>query len=146
MKKHISEQIEVPKNKFHPLVYINGEPEIGEGTYIGLFSEVNARKALVKIGKNCDIASFVSINCADSHLKTVGVEKEIDRKDIILEDSVFVGSHCFIGGGVYIGHHTVIAAGTIITRSIKIPPYSLVVGNPFVVKPGYYLKNEDTTQ
>jgi acetyltransferase-like isoleucine patch superfamily enzyme len=33
----------------------------------------------------------------------------------------------------------VIGAGTIV-REGEIPPYSLVVGNPMVIKPGYYEK------
>ena len=47
-----------PSNRFHPLVWIVGEPEIGEDVYIGGLSEVNARGAIVKIGNNCDIAVF----------------------------------------------------------------------------------------
>ncbi len=130
----------MPANRFHPLVYIGGKPKVGRNVYIGLFSEVNASGSNIKIGDNCDIASFVSINVADSHRKTIGLMKEIERKPIVLEHDVFVGSHCFIGGGVHIGHHSVVAAGTIITKPCKIPPWSLIVGNPFVVKDGYYKK------
>lgn len=139
-KINISQLIKMPENPFHPLVYIGGEPEFGKNVYIGLFSEVNAKGARVKIGDNCDIASFVSLNAADSHKRTVGLAPEIERKNIILENNVFIGSHCFIGGGVSIGHHSVVAAGTVIAKPCVIPPYSLVVGNPFAVKEGYYKK------
>lgn len=127
------------KNPFHPLVSINGEPKIGKNVCIGFFSEVNAKGAKVIIGDNCDIASFVAINAADSHKRCLGMAKEIERKDITFENDVFVGSHCFIGGGVYIGHHSVVGAGTIISKPCKIPPYSLVIGNPAKIKKGYYL-------
>lgn len=127
------------KNKFHPLVWINGKPEIGKNVSIGFFSEVNAKNAKIVIGDNCDIASFVSINCADSHRRCIGLANEIDRKNITLENNVFVGSHVVIKGGVHVGHHSVIAAGTIVD-SVKIPPYSLISGNPMKVKSGYYLK------
>lgn len=125
------------KNRFHPLVWILGEPEIGERVFIGAFSEVNAKGAKVVIGDACDIASFVSINCADSHKKCLGISVEIERRDITLENNVFVGSHSFIKGGAHIGHHSVVAAGTIVEPGI-IPPYSLVAGNPMRCKPGYY--------
>lgn len=127
------------KNDFHPLVWINGTPEIGKNVYIGGLSEINAKGAIVKIGDNCDIASFVSINCADSHKRCIEISKDIDRKDITIENNVFIGSHCMIKGGAYIGHHSVIAAGTIVDMC-KIPPYSLVIGNPMKVKEGYYKK------
>lgn len=127
-------------NRFHPLVWIVGEPQIGEGVYIGGMSEVNARGAKVSIGDYCDIASFVSINCADSHRKCIGLADEIERRDIVIEDHVFIGSHSVIKGGAHIGHHCVVAAGTIVGPA-EIPPYSLVVGNPMVIKPGYYLQS-----
>ena len=139
--KIISKLIQMPKNQFHPLVYIGGKPQIGKNVSIGLLSEVNAKGARIVIGDDCDIASFASINVADSHEKTIGTTSEIERKDIILENNVFVGSHCFIGGGVHIGHHSVVAAGTIIVKPCKIPPYSLAIGNPAAIKEGY-LKNK----
>ncbi len=125
------------QNPFHPLVWINGDPKIGKGVCIGGFSEINAKGAKVSIGDHCDIASFVAINCADSHKRCIGLSKTIQRKNIVLEDHVFVGSHTVIKGGARIGHHSVVAAGTVVD-GVKIPPYSLVVGNPMKVKPGYY--------
>lgn len=125
------------KNEFHPLVWINGNPKIGKNVCIGFFSEVNAKDSTIFIGENCDIASFVAINCADSHRKCIGLSSEIDRKDITLENNVFVGSHAVIKGGAHIGHHSVVAAGTIV-EGVIIPPYSLIIGNPMKVKEGYY--------
>jgi acetyltransferase-like isoleucine patch superfamily enzyme len=136
-KRLLARATGVPENRFHPFVWILGDPEIGEGVYIGGFSEVNARGARVSIGAHCDIASFVSINCADSHKHCIGLAKEIERQDIVIEDHVFIGSRSFVKGGVHIGHHSVVAAGTIVGPGV-IPPYSLITGNPMRVKPGYY--------
>lgn len=127
------------KNKLHPLVWIHGDPEIGENVYVGGLSEINAHGAKVVIGDNCDIASFVAINVADSHKKCLGIMDKIERKDIIIERNVFIGSHSVIKGGAYIGHHSVVAAGTIV-EGVKIPPYSLIIGNPMKIKKGYYNK------
>jgi acetyltransferase-like isoleucine patch superfamily enzyme len=127
----------MPENRFHPFAWIVGDPEIGEDVYIGGFSEVNARGARVSIGAHCDIASFVSINCADSHKYCIGLTTEIERQNIVIEDHVFIGSHSFVKGGTHIGHHSVVAAGTIVGPGV-IPPYSLIAGNPMQVRPGYY--------
>lgn len=127
-------------NRFHPLVWITGDPEIGAGVFIGAMSEVNGKGARVSIGDSCDIASFVAINCADSHKRCIGLSDEIERRDITIENNVFVGSHSVIKGGAHIGHHSVIGAGTVVDAGY-VPPYSLVVGNPMKVKPGYYLKS-----
>lgn len=125
------------ENSFHPLVFINGEPQIGQNVSIGLFSEINAKGSTVTIGDCCDIASFVSINVADSHLKCIEKGKEIQRGAIVIGDHVFIGSHSFIGRNTIIGHHSVIGAGTILLKK-EIPPYSLVTGNPPTIKEGYY--------
>lgn len=136
-KKLFAELTSFKQNNFHPLVWIVGEPKIGQGVYIGGFSEVNAKGTQVTIGDYCDIASFVSINSADSHKKCIGLSEDVDRKPITLENNVFVGSHSVIKGGSFIGHHSVIAAGSIVGPG-RIPPYSLVMGNPAIVKAGYY--------
>lgn len=139
LQRLFTEFTQFKANRFHPLVWIVGNPKIGHNVYIGGFSEVNARRARVVIGDNCDIASFVTINCADSHKKCIGRAKNVERKNIMIGHNVFVGSHCVIKGGAQIGHHSVVAAGTIV-GPLKVPPYSLVIGNPAIVKPGYYAK------
>ena len=131
------ETIHNKDNPFHPLVWINGDPEIGEGTYIGGFSEINAKGARVTIGRRCDIASFVAINAADSHRMCLGLAQHNSIRDIEIGDHVFIGSHSVVLGGSVIGHHCVIAAGSIV-RAGAIPPFSLVAGNPATIKPGYY--------
>jgi acetyltransferase-like isoleucine patch superfamily enzyme len=137
-KKTFLKMIDNQDNPFHPLVFVEGKPKFGKNVRIGFFSEVNASRADVFIGDNCDIASFVSINVADSHKRCIGLRGEIERKPITIENNVFIGSHCFVKGGAHIGHHSVVAAGTIV-EDVKIPPYSLVYGNPMKVKEGYYL-------
>ena len=126
-------------NPFHPLVWINGNPLIGKDVYIGGFSEVNAKGARLEIGDHCDIASFVSINVADSHKRTIELAMDNECRDIVIGHHVFIGSHCAILGGAHIGHHSVIGAGSVV-RNCRIPTYSLAVGNPLVIKAGYYSK------
>ena len=132
-----SNLIDFRKNDFHPLVWINGDPEIGQDVFIGGLSEVYAKGARVVIGDHCDIASYVSINCSDSHKKTIGLTEDIERADIIIENNVYIGTHSFIGGGTHIGHHSVVGAGTVVPKG-EYTPYSLIVGNPAVLKEGYY--------
>lgn len=113
-------------SRFHELVLINGTPQIGEETKIGIFSEVYDKGGIVKIGANCDIASFVAINCADSHRKTLGLSDEVELLPIEIGDNVFIGTHSAILGGCKIGHHSVIGAGVILPKRTEVPPYSKV--------------------
>lgn len=135
----IISSLDLRENAFHPLVFINGDPKMGSNVCVGFFSEINAKSVQVSIGDNCDIASFVSINAADSHLRCLGLSSEIDRKPIVLENNVFVGSHVFIGGGTRIGHHSVVGAGTILVNGGDIPPYSLIIGNPAIIKSRHFI-------
>ena len=141
-RRAFAEATDFKENPFHPLVWVVGEPCIGKNVYIGGMSEVNARGARVEIGDDCDIASFVSINVADSHRRCIGLSSEIDRRDIIIGDHVFIGTGAVVKGGARIGHHTVVAAATVV-EACEIPPYSLVIGNPMVVKAGYYAGDHD---
>ena len=129
--------IQNKKNRFHPLVWINGQPSIGKNVYIGGFSEINSKGAKVSIGNNCDISSFVAINVADSHLKTIGLRKKIVKKDIKIGNNVFIGSHSVILGGSIIKKNSVIAAGTVLRGEI-VPEFSLAIGNPAKIKKNYY--------
>jgi len=129
--------VDFKKNQFHPLVWIRGNPKIGKNVYIGFFSVINAKDSYIEIGDNCDIATGVSINCADSHKRCIGIIDYIERKKIIIENNVFIGSNSIIKPGAHIRHHSVIAAGTVVDAR-NIPPYSLVYGNPMIIREGYY--------
>lgn len=47
---------------------------------------------------------------------------------VIIENDVHIGMYCLLLPGAVIGHHSVVAAHSVVSR--KIPPYSLVAGNP----------------
>ncbi len=123
------------ENPFHPFVWITGTPVIGLNTFIGGYSSINAKDSEIEIGENCDIASYVMINVADSHRRCIGLDNEISRKPIRIGNHVFIGTHSAVLGGAVVGHHCVIAAGTIV-RQGEIPPFSLVL--PHEIKLGYY--------
>ena len=65
------------------------------------------------------------------------IADEAELKDIEIGDHVFVGSRSIILGGARIGHHSVVGAHAVV-RDCEVPPFSLVVGTPAVIKPGYY--------
>jgi acetyltransferase-like isoleucine patch superfamily enzyme len=140
IKKILLDVLGLEVNDFHPFVIITGKPTIGRNVYIGAFSEVNAKNTNVIIQNDCDIASFVAINAADSHKVCLGLVDKIERKRIWIGNNVFIGSHSVIKGGTSIGHHSVIAAGSVVGPG-KIPPYSLVWGNPMNIRAGYYDKS-----
>ena len=115
---------------FHPMVLINGNPVIGAGTKIGVLSEIYDKGGIVRIGANCDIASMVVVNCADSHRKTIGLSDEVELLPIEIGDNVFIGTHSAILGGCKIGHHSVIGAGVILRKHTIVLSHSVVKAHP----------------
>jgi acetyltransferase-like isoleucine patch superfamily enzyme len=121
----------IPANSFNTHCWIKGEPEIGEGTWIGAFTLIDASGGL-KIGKGCDISSGVQILSHSSVRRCVTERKHafVDLKQTVIQDYVFIGTHATILMGATIGHHSVIAAGAVVLEGTVIPPYSLVTGVP----------------
>ncbi len=101
---------------------------IGEGTEIGDRTIINVSHK-VHIGARCSISWDCDISDTDFHqIFLANGRAPVNHAPVIIEDDVWIGSHCLIGKGVTIGHHSVIGAGSVLRRSV--PPYSLVAGNP----------------
>ena len=140
------------ENRFHPLVWIVGEPEIGENVYIGGFSEVNAVGArvrigagtflnmgvmvaaqeLVEIGDHCMLANgcFVS----DASHRYDDPSRPITWQGFESKGPTRIGENCWLGAnvvvtsGVTIGRRCVIGANSVVTTDL--PPHSIAAGAP----------------
>jgi len=101
---------------------------IGEGTEIGDRTIINVSQR-VEIGARCSIAWDCDITDTDfHHITLANGQRPPVSEPVVIEDDVWVGSHCLILKGVTIGHNSVIAAGSVVHHDV--PPYSLVAGNP----------------
>ena len=58
--------------------------------------------------------------------------KEVDNKKITIEKNAWIGMRSIILKGVTIGEGSIVAAGSVVTKDV--PPYTLVAGNPAIVK------------
>ncbi|WGD38085.1 acyltransferase [Lysinibacter sp. HNR] len=108
-----------PANPYNELAWIIGEPVIGEGTWIGAFTLIDASGGLT-IGKGCDIASGVHIYTHSSAKRCVSGRKynAVDRASVTVGDRVFIGANAVISMGVTIGDEAIIAAGAVVTRDV----------------------------
>jgi len=105
---------------YHETAWIIGEPEIGEGTWIGAFTIIDGSGGL-KIGAGCDIASGAHIYTHSSAKRCVSGRsyEHVDRAPVTIGDRVYIGANAVISMGVTIGDETVIAAGAIVTKDIE---------------------------
>jgi len=120
------------------------EISIGDFTQIAGPADFNAIGSSIIIGDGCDIAALVTINCADSHKKVIGLAPNIERLPIVIGDRVFIGQGATILGGCTIGHHTVIGAGAII-KGEDIIPFSRVRPQLAIIEPGFYILSSSSS-
>lgn len=86
----------------------------------------------VEIGNDVLIASYVLISDLthgiNPELETNYQKQKLTTKPVIIEDGCWIGDKASILPGTHIGKKCVIGANSVVRG--KIPPYSLVVGNP----------------
>ncbi len=121
----------LPANRYNPLAWITGEPEIGEGCWIGAFTLIDGLGGL-KIGGHCDISSGAKIlsHSTVRRCLTGRVYGVVDKRPTEIGDHVFIGSNAVVLMGAKVGHHSIIGAGAVVLEGMEIPPYSLVAGVP----------------
>ena len=90
-----------------------GEPDIGEGTWIGNFTTLEGVNAKLTIGKNCSIADGVRIYTHSTHEQTtMGKPKKV--APVKIGDNVAVGANSVIFYGCVIGDGVCIPALTVV--------------------------------
>ncbi len=104
--------------------------EIGDGSYIGMFSILNGYSAQLKIGKNVSIAQNVNImtDSGPNASSMMQLVYPIIKGSIIIEDHAWIGAGTIISPGVKIGRCSIIGANSFVNKDVE--PYSLYAGNP----------------
>jgi acetyltransferase-like isoleucine patch superfamily enzyme len=116
----------LPANPYNEHAWIVGEPDIGEGTWIGAFCVVDGSGGLT-IGRGCDVSCGVQIYTHSTVRRCVSGRRynEIDRAPVVIGDHVFLGANAVVMMGVTIGDRAVVAAGAVVTADV---PEGAVVG------------------
>jgi acetyltransferase-like isoleucine patch superfamily enzyme len=119
----------LPANPYNPHAWVYGEPEIGDGTWIGAFTVIDGSGGLT-IGAGCDVAAGAQIYTHSSVRRCVSGRAfpTVERAPVRIGDHVFIGAGAIVNMGVTIGDHSVVAAGAVVTRDV--PPYTVVSGVP----------------
>jgi acetyltransferase-like isoleucine patch superfamily enzyme len=119
----------LPPNKYNEHAWVTGDPEIGDGTWIGPFTLLDGSGGLT-IGAGCDISAGAQIYTHSTARRCVSgrAYNDIDRARTTLGDRVFVGAGAVILMGLTIGDGAVIGAGAVVTNDVG--PYTVVAGVP----------------
>ncbi|MHA7824603.1 acyltransferase [Chryseobacterium arthrosphaerae] len=108
----------------------NNQLEIGESSYVGMFSILNGFSRKLTIGKHVSIAQNVNI-MTDSG---PNASEEMQKIFPLISGEVQIGDHSWIGAnvvimpGVTLGKFCVVAANSFVNKSF--PDYSMIGGTP----------------
>lgn len=117
--------------------------KIGSNTYIG-------RNNFFTVGKNIEISEYCmfgnncSFVCSDHSFDTPLIPYRISG--LTTGKQIYVGANCWFGinvtivGDVKVGHGSIIGANVLINGDV--PPFSIVVGNPFRIIKRYDFDSE----
>ena len=112
---------------------------VGNNTHLGYHLVLNVG-CDVTIGDNVLIADRVTIMTYDGHPANPA-ERHLpappeSSRPVVIEDNVWIGACSIIMKGVRIGRNSIVVTGSVVTQ--KVPPDSLVIGNPARVFPLVY--------
>lgn len=136
---------------FGAATYIRGRYFVGAGSVVQVGNKtamnrhvvfVATEGASIYLGEGC-LLSDVNMSTTDWHsIIDVETGNRINpAKDILIEDSVWIGEGVTIQKGVTVGHNSIIGAKSVVTKPVK--PNSLAAGIPAkVLKEGVTWQRE----
>lgn len=107
-----------------------GSIRIGSDCTVNAFSRITAHGGVV-IGDYVRIAAYTAIVAAQHIIERTDIpmcKQGVTGRGIVIEDDVWIGTHCTILDGVRIGRGAVVAAGAVVTRDVE--PFAIVGGVP----------------
>lgn len=102
--------------------------EIGDDTTIGTFVHMWCLGG-ISIGNRVMIGSHTAITSLTHDYTQKDMRfAPVVRKPVVIEDDVWIGTHCVVMPGVTIGQGAVIGANSVVTKDVE--PYAIAYGNP----------------
>lgn len=119
----------------HPTTYLAKGSKLHPSLIVGAHGYIGPQATIpagVKIGKYVMIGPELLVTGSDHCFQTSGTavifSGRPERRDLVIEDDVWIGARVIIMQGVRIGRGAIVAAGAVVTRDVE--PYTLVGGVP----------------
>ncbi len=123
-----------PSSFVHPLATVTGNVIIGKDVYIGPGCALRGDWGGIEIADGCNVQENCTIHMFPSVVVRLEEAAHIGHGAIIhgahIGRNVMVGMNAVVMDDAQIGDESIIGALSLITANTKIPPRSLVVGNP----------------
>jgi len=105
-----------------------GNVNIGDRTIVGIGNVIIGP---VTIGNDVMFAQNIVVSGLNHGYEDVEIspsKQDVNCKEIIIKDNVWIGANSVITAGVTLGKHSIVGGGSVVTKDV--PDYSVVVGNP----------------
>lgn len=116
-------------------IFVDKNAILQIGDHVGISQTAIICHQKITIGNHVKIGGGVCIYDTDFHSLDTKLRmneqtdlKNKEKKEVVIEDHVFIGAHSLILKGVIIGENSVIGAGSVVTKSV--PPNQIWAGNP----------------
>ena len=126
------------KGVIAPSAVVLGDVTLGEEASIWYHAVVRGDRAPVRIGRGSNIQDNCVVHVDEGFSVNIGEDVTVGHGAILhgctIENGSLIGMGAILMNGCHIGKNCIVGAGTLVTQGTVIPDYSLVIGNPGVVK------------
>jgi len=122
----------------HPLAVVIGHVTLGARVSVWPTAVIRGDSDTIDIGDDSNVQDGTVIHADEGVPTRIGKRVGIGHRAIVhgttIEDDCLIGMGSILLNGVHVGTGSVIGAGAVCREGMQIPPNSLVVGVPAVVK------------
>jgi len=127
--------------RVHPSAFIDdsaqviGDVEIGEESSVWMCAVIRGDVHSIRIGRRTSVQDGTIVHAMTAtHSTSIGDNVTIGHGAIIhgctIEHRCLIGMGAILLNGAHVGSGSIVAAGTLVTKGMKVPPRSLVMGSP----------------
>jgi carbonic anhydrase/acetyltransferase-like protein (isoleucine patch superfamily) len=131
--------------RVHPSAFIDssaqviGDVEIGQESSVWMCAVVRGDVHRIRIGRRTNIQDAVVVHVMNgTHPTTIGDDVTIGHGAVVhgctIDNQCLIGMGAILLNGARVGAQSIVAAGAILTEEMKVPPRSLVMGQPAKVR------------
>jgi carbonic anhydrase/acetyltransferase-like protein (isoleucine patch superfamily) len=116
-----------------------GDVEVGEESGVWMCAVLRGDVHSIRVGRRTNIQDGTIVHAmTGTHATRIGDSVTIGHGAIVhgctIEDQCLIGMGAILLNGAHVGGGSIVAAGTLLLEGMKVPPKSLVMGNPGKVK------------
>ena len=121
-----------------PGAMVLGDVTIGEHSSVWFHAVIRGDTERIVIGKATNVQDGCILHADAGYPCTLGDRVTVGHGAIVhgatVEDDVMVGMRAVVMNGAHIGRGSIVAVGAIVLEEMQVPPGSVVMGTPAVIK------------